>query len=210
MKKIIDRSIHSAVLALAMLLTPMAVMADHDDDNNNNHNNKKPTVVEILSEVDGAQAVVAAVLVVDESGVLTVSLAELLGDKNAELVVLAPSNAAFEALLGLEPGTLDGLSVMDVKDALPGLLPPGVGPSEVAAILLKHVAQPPVAKFRTASENALLGQGSIEVADGSVFAVSVGASGVAVNYETTIIKANIRARNGIIHFIDTVIVDELL
>ena len=207
MKKIIDRSIHSAVLALAMLLTPMAVMADHDDDNNNN---KKPTVVEILSEVDGAQAVVAAVLVVDEAGVLTFSLAELLGDKNAELVVLAPSNAAFEALLGLEPGTLNGLSVMDVKDALPGLLPPGVGPSEVAAILLKHVAQPPVAKFRTASENALLGQGSIEVADGSVFAVSVGASGVAVNYETTIIKPNIRARNGIIHFIDTVIVDELL
>jgi uncharacterized surface protein with fasciclin (FAS1) repeats len=206
MKKIIDRSIHSAVLALAILLTPMAVMAGHDD----NNNNKKPTVVEILSEVDGAQAVVAAVLVVDESGVLTFSLAELLGDKNAELVVLAPSNAAFEALLGLEAGTLDGLSVMDVKDALPGLLPPGVGPSEVAAILLKHVAQPPVAKLRTASENVLLGQGSIEVADGSVFAVSVGASGVQVNYETTIIKSNIRARNGIIHFIDTVIVDELL
>jgi uncharacterized surface protein with fasciclin (FAS1) repeats len=211
MKKIIDRSIHSAVLALVMLLTPMAVMAGHDDDNNNNNNNnKKPTVVDILSEVDGAQAVVAAVLVVDEAGVLNFSLAELLGDKNAELVVLAPSNAAFEALLGLEPGTLNGLSVMDVKDALPGLLPPGVGPSEVAAILLKHVAQPPVAKLRTASENVLLGQGSIEVADGSVFAVSVGASGVQVNYETTIIKPNIRARNGIIHFIDTVIVDELL
>lgn len=207
MKKIIDRSIHSAVLALAMLLTPMAVMAGHDDDNNNN---KKPTVVDILSEVDGAQAVVAAVLVVDEAGVLTFSLAELLGDKNAELVVLAPSNAAFEALLGLEPGTLDGLSVMDVKDALPGLLPPGVGPSEVAAILLKHVAQPPVAKLRTASENVLLGQGSVEVADGSVFAVSVGASGVQVNYETTIIKPNIRARNGVIHFIDTVILDGLL
>ena len=206
MKKIIDRSIHSAVLALAMLLTPMAVMAGHEDDNNN----KKPTVVDILSEVDGAQAVVAAVLVVDESGVLTFSLAELLGDKNAELVVLAPSNAAFEALLELEPGTLNGLSVMDVKDALPGLLPPGVGPSEVAAILLKHVAQPPVAKLRTASENVLLGQGSVEVADGSVFAVSVGASGVQVNYETTIIKPNIRARNGVIHFIDTVIVDELL
>ena len=135
MKKIIDRSIHSVVLALAMLLTPMAVMADHDDDNSNN---KKPTVVEILSEVDGAQAVVAAVLVVDEAGVLTFSLAELLGDKNAELVVLAPSNAAFEALLGLEPGTLNGLSVMDVKDALPGLLPPGVGPSEVAAIPVSY------------------------------------------------------------------------
>ena len=80
MKKIIDRSIHSLVLALAMLITPMAVMAGHDD------NNKKPTVLDILSEVDGAQAVVAAVLVVDEEGVLTFSLAELLGDKNAELV----------------------------------------------------------------------------------------------------------------------------
>ena len=204
MKKIIDRSIHSVVLALAMLITPMAVMAGHDD------NNKKPTVLDILSEVDGAQAVVAAVLVVDEEGVLTFSLAELLGDKNAELVVLAPSNAAFEVLLALEPGTLNGLSVIDVKDVLPGLLPPDVGPSELAAILLKHVAELPKAKLRTASENVLLGQGSVEVADGSVFAVSVGASGVQVNYETTIIKPNIRARNGVIHFIDTVILDGLL
>ena len=97
MRKIIDRSIHSVVLALALFIAPLTVMAE-------DHDNKKPTVLDILLEVDGAQAVVAAVLVVDEFGALPSSLAELLGDKNAELVVFTPSNAAFEKLLGLDPG----------------------------------------------------------------------------------------------------------
>jgi uncharacterized surface protein with fasciclin (FAS1) repeats len=88
------------------------------------------------------------------------------------------------------------------------VLPPDVG--AVAQILLKHVALPEKANLRTASENTLLRKGSITVADESMFPVGVGASGVQVNYETTIIKANIRAQNGVVHFIDTVIVDELL
>jgi uncharacterized surface protein with fasciclin (FAS1) repeats len=76
--------------------------------------------------------------------------------------------------------------------------------------LLKHVSLPHRANLRTASDNALLANGSVEVADTSVFPVGVGASGVQVNYETTIIKANIVSRNGVTHFIDTVIVDGLL
>jgi uncharacterized surface protein with fasciclin (FAS1) repeats len=171
---------------------------------------KQPTVLDQLIQTDGAQAVVAAVLVVDEAGALHFSLADLLGDKNAELVVLAPSNAAFEMLLGLEPGFLDGLTIEQVKAALPGALPPGVDAGTVAQILLKHVAQPRKATLWTASDTALLKQGEVTVADGSVFPVGIGASGVRVNYETTIIKANINARNGVVHFIDTVIVDDLL
>ena len=85
-----------------------------------------------------------------------------------------------------------------------------MGPDAVAQILLKHVALPRKANLRTASEGALLKKGSIVVADESIFPVSVGASGVSINYETTIIKANVRARNGVVHFIDTVIVDGLL
>lgn len=202
MKNVITRSLHSIVLAFAIVLMAPVVMADSPT--------RSTTILDKLLQTDGAQAVVAAVLVVDEARVLHFKLAEVLGDPNAEVVLLAPSNAAFEKLLGLDPGTLNGLTIEQVKGSLPGLLPAGVGAPEVATILLKHVSLPDRANLRTASDVALLTNGSIEVADMSVFPVGVGASGVQVNYETTIIKANIAARNGVIHFIDTVIVDRLL
>lgn len=202
MKTIITRSLHSLVLALAIVLTAPAVMADG--------HKKSSTIVDVLSNTDGAQAVVAAVLVVDSAEVLDFSLAELLGNRHSEVVLFAPSNAAFEKLLGLEPGTLNGLTIEEVVEALPGLLPPGVGVQEVAAILLKHAYLPKDANLETASENALLAMGSVKVADESNFPVGIGASGVQINYETTIIKADILARNGVIHYIDKVIVDGLL
>lgn len=169
-----------------------------------------PTILETLSGTDGTQALVAAVLVVDEAQVLDFKLAELLGDKRSEVVLLAPGNAAFETLLGLEEGFLNGLTVDEIKAALPDLLPEGVGAGEVAAILLKHASLPRKANRFTASENRLLARGFFEAADGSVFPVGIGLSGVQVNYETTIVKSDIYARNGVIHYIDTVILDELL
>lgn len=202
MKTIIKRPLNTIMLAFALFLITPVVMA--------NGYYKSPTILDKLIQTDGAQAVVAAVLVVDEAGVLHFSLAEVLGNKKAEVVLFAPSNSAFENLLGIDPGTLNGLTIDEVKSALPGLLPPGVGVDAVAKILLKHVSLPKRANIWSASENALLAKGSVELADESVFAVGVGANGVQVNYETTIIKANIKARNGVIHFIDTVIVDDLL
>ena len=203
MQNVINRPLLSLFLAFAFFITTPAVASGYGY--------KKPaTVLDKLVQTDGAQAVVAAVLVVDEAGVLHFSLAEILGDKNAEVVLFAPSNAAFEQLLGLDPGTLNGLTIEQVKEALPGLLPPGVGAGEVASILLKHVALPKRATLWTASDLALLEKGTVQVADESEFPVSVTASGVGVNYETTIIRANINARNGVIHFIDTVILDGLL
>jgi uncharacterized surface protein with fasciclin (FAS1) repeats len=173
-------------------------------------NNSTGTILDVLTETDGAQAVVAAVLVVDEAGVLDFSLAELLGDKRSQVILLAPSNSAFENLLGLDPGSLDGLTVEQIKDALPGLLPAGVGAEEVAAILLKHAALPQRANNRTASASALLTNGFITVADGSEFPVSIGGAGIKVNYEATIVQPDFRTRNGFVHFIDTVIIDGLL
>jgi uncharacterized surface protein with fasciclin (FAS1) repeats len=164
-----------------------------------------PTILDKLVATDGAQALVAAVLVVDSAGALPFSLAELLGDKREEVVLLAPTNTAFENLLGLEAGTLDGLTIDEIEGGLPALLPPGVGVEEVAAILLKHAALPRKANRFTASERALLAKGEIEVADESVFPVSVGNAGVRINYETSIIEPNLFVRNGVIHFIDTVI-----
>lgn len=198
------KALFSTALAAAILVAaPSSTLAHSSNDSTG-------TILDVLTETDGAQAVVAAVLVVDGAGVLDFSLAELLGDKKSQLILLAPSNSAFENLLGLAPGALDGLSVEQIVGALPGLLPAGVGAEEVAAILLKHASLPQRANDRTASESALLKNGFIEVADGSELPVSIGGAGIKVNYEATIVAPNFRARNGFVHFIDTVILDGLL
>lgn len=201
-----NRQLWTVALALLLSVTTSVALADDDD----RDDRRSPTILDTLLKIDGAQALVAAVLVVDDADVLGFSLADLLDNRREEIVLLAPSNAAFEKLLGLDEGFLVGLEIAEVQAALPGALPPGVGVGEVAAILLKHAAFPRRANFRTASENALLRRGHIAVAYGDILPVGIGGSGVQVNYETTIIKANIPTSNGIIHFIDTVIVDDLL
>ena len=204
MMSAVTRRVSIFLMVIFLGSTSFSALAEDDDDR------RVPTILNTLIQTDGAQAVVAAVLVVDEADELPFSLAELLDNRRAEVVLLAPSNAAFEKLLGLEPGFLNGLSVAEIKNALPTLLPVGVGTAEVAAILLKHASLPRRANFRTSSDRALLRKGQVSVADGSTFPVSIGGSGIQVNYETTVIQANILARNGVIHFIDTVIVDDLL
>ena len=184
-----------ALAAALLVAMPSSSLAGDGD-----RSSRNPTILDLLTTTDGAQAVVAAVLVVDEAGVLDFSLAELLGDRKAEVILLTPSNSAFEDLLGLDPGTLDGLTIEEVKEALPSLLPSGVGPEEVASILLKHAALPKRANRSTAADRVLLRRGSIEVADGSEFPVSMGAAGISVNYETTITKPNFLTRNGVVHF----------
>ena len=194
------RSLSGALLALALLALPVGATADL----------KKATVLDVLAGTDGAQALVAAVLVVDGAEVLPFSIAELLGDRKEDLVVLAPTNEAFEALLGLDPGAQDCLTIAEIQAALPGALPGGVTAADVAAILLKHVVLLDKARFNTASTGALLLAGSIEVADESTLSVTATTSGVNVNDEADVVIPNIPARNGFIHFIDAVIVDDLL
>jgi len=200
------RTLPIALLSLALFYAVPSVASAYDDFGLG----KRQTILQLLQRTDGAQAVVAAVLVVDEAKVLPFSLAELLDNRRAGVVLFAPSNAAFEGLLGLDPGSLNGLSIEEVKNALPGLLPSGVGAAEVAAILLKHAALPQRANLFTASEKALLREGSVTVADESVLPVGIGAAGVQINYEATIIRADLAAQNGVVHFIDTVILDGLL
>jgi len=200
------RTLPIALLSLALFYVVPSVASADDDFGLG----KRQTILQLLQRTDGAQAVVAAVLVVDEAKVLPFSLAELLDNRRAGVVLFAPSNAAFEGLLGLDPGSLNGLSIEEVKNALPGLLPSGVGAAEVAAILLKHAALPQRANLFTASEKALLREGSVTVADESVLPVGIGAAGVQINYEATIIRADLAAQNGVVHFIDTVILDGLL
>jgi uncharacterized surface protein with fasciclin (FAS1) repeats len=171
----------------------------------------RDTILHKLVETDGAQALVAAVLYAEEKGALPVALSDVLGDKRSQVVLLAPSNAAFEKLLGLPDGFLNGLTIDQIKAALPDILSGlNLDANAVAAILLQHAALPRRANLFTASDLALLDKGEIQVASGLVLPVGIGASGVQINYETTIIRANVSAANGVIHYIDTVIVDELL
>lgn len=196
------RTMRASFVALALMLLSTTTLAA-------NYGGLRgvPTILDKLVATDGAQALVAAVLVVDDAKALPFSLAELLGDKREEVVLLAPTNTAFEKLLNLDAGTLDGLSIDDIQRELPFLLPPELGVEDVAAVLLKHAALPRKANRFTASERALLAKGELEVADESVFPVSIGNAGIRINYETSIIEPNVFVRNGVIHFIDTVITD---
>jgi hypothetical protein len=163
------------------------------------------TILEILVRTDGAQALVATVLVVDEA--LGSGIADLLNDPRANWVLFAPGNGAFEDLLLLEEGDLDGLSIAAIAQALPGILGKlGVTPEQVRDILVKHLAANPGDR-RRGSEDGLLRRGEITVVDMSVFPISVGRSSVAVNYESEFTKPDVFAVNGVIHFVDTVILD---
>ena len=96
-----------------------------------------------------------------------------------------------------------------VQAALPGLLG-DLTASDVAAVLLKHVGAPERGKLLDGSQLALLTAGSLLVADESELSVALGPDGVRVNGEANVVLGDVLTRNALIHFIDTVIVDDLL
>lgn len=195
----ISRTIKGLILSLLMTFSATTVVAEDG------------SILDKLSAVDGTQALIAAVLVVDESMELEFSIAEGL-DSIDDLVLLAPTNPAFEALLGLEPGFLNGLSVTEVQEALPSILDPlGLTVSDVTNILLLHVGQLEEVDESTAGADALLMSGGVSVAGSSEpLPVSLGGEGVRINYEANVIKSDVFADNGVIHYIDTVLVGDLL
>ncbi|NND60407.1 MAG: fasciclin domain-containing protein [Gammaproteobacteria bacterium] len=197
MKNVLQQLRFAQWLAIAALALGSAqAVADDDDDD---HGGGAPNTVEVLASTNGAEALVGAVVYVEQSGVLDFSLVDFLSDRRNRFILFAPTNPAFENLLGLDAGSLDGLSSADIANALGGFVPADA----VAGILLKHVVPSNRLGWR-ASETALLRKGSATAADGSELEVGVGATGVTVN-DSTIIKANVRTRNSVIHFIDTVL-----
>ncbi|GAB5497738.1 MAG: fasciclin domain-containing protein [Pseudohongiellaceae bacterium] len=159
------------------------------------------TIIDRLGAVDGTQALIAAVLIVDESMTNEFSIAEALTTLD-NVVLLAPTNSAFEAFLGLEAGFLKGLSVDDVKAALPSVLDGlGLTAADVSNVLTFHVGQ-----TEAASSEELLAAKQVTVAGSTMpLAVSLGNKGVQINYQSSVIKADVTASNGVIHYIDTVI-----
>ena len=197
MSKLLERNrLVPALALLALAIAGNQAFAADAGKGSERHGWWTPNTVEVLIETNGAEALVGAVLYVEDAGILDFSLVNFLSRER--YVLFAPTNTAFEALLGLDPGSLAGLSAADIAGALGDL----VAADAVAAILLKHVV--PTRRPWRADETSLLRAGSVHAVDGTELTVGVGARGVTVN-DTTIIKANVRTRNSLIHFIDTVI-----
>jgi uncharacterized surface protein with fasciclin (FAS1) repeats len=164
------------------------------------------TILDRLIRTDGSQALVAAVQAGEESGCLE-GITDTLADPSAKVVLFAPSNRAFEEFLRLKNGRLDGLDIDAIASSLPDLLY-GVELStdDLCDLLLKHVAIDQGGPGNSSADD-LLGRGQITVADGSVFPISVGSGDVAINYESEITQRDVFTVNGVIHFLDGVIVD---
>lgn len=184
-----------AIALLALAFGAQTALADDDDDSSDD-DGRAPNTVEVLASTEGAQALVGAVVYVEGAGVLDFSLVSFLSENR--YVLFAPSNSAFENLLALPEGALDGLTASDIASALGELVPA----EAVAGILLKHVV--PTNRPWRATESALLRAGTASAADGTELVVGIGAKGVEVN-DSTITKSDVRSRNSLIHFIDTVI-----
>ena len=142
----------------------------------------------------------------DDAGCLG-GLANTLGERKAKLVMFAPSNSAFEKFLRLNPGALDGLDIAKIKANLPAFLGHiELTDIDLCNVLLKHVAIGEK-KVKRLSADELLVLGNITVADRSVFPISVGSGDVMINYEGEITQRDVFTVNGVIHYLDSVLVD---
>jgi uncharacterized surface protein with fasciclin (FAS1) repeats len=163
------------------------------------------TILETLERTDGSQALVAAIRFVDAAGVCSFQ-GQLLNDKKEELVFFAPSNGGFEKFLKLPDGGFDGMNTDAIVLAFPGLLNKlELTAEDVCDVLQNHVADTKHAKKMTASR--LLKEGGITVTDGALFPIAVGDVGPSINYVANITERDVFTVNGIIHYIDNVIVE---
>jgi len=168
----------------------------------------KGTILEALQQTDGSQALVAAVQVGDAAGCLP-GIVQTLDDRKATLAVFAPSTPAFEKFLRLNPNQLAGLNPDAIASSLPALLASvELTEADLCDLLLKHVAVfEKKMKKKKLSADALLVRGQITMADRSVFPISIGKGDVTINYESEITQRDVFTVNGVIHYVDNVIVD---
>jgi uncharacterized surface protein with fasciclin (FAS1) repeats len=164
------------------------------------------TILESLEHTDGSQALVAAIRFVDGQGVCGVPIEQLLDNKKEKLVFFAPSNGGFAKFLTLPEDGFDGMNTDAIILAFPGLLNKlELTSADLCDVLRNHVAATKDAKKLTARK--LLQQGGITVADGSLFPIAVGDVGPSINYAANITERDVFTVNGVIHYIDNVIVE---
>ena len=217
--RLIHKLIPVAVMTLAVVTFPTSGFADKDDHRGWGYHRfvdkvdhqgwgyqrEGVTILDQLKRTDGTQALLAAIRVVDGSSVCPAIIEELLNNREKRLVVFAPNNRAFEKLLILPEGGFDGMSAETIALALPGILNRlDLSAEDVCNVLLKHVAERRDAKRLTARE--LLKEGQITVL-GSDLPIAVGGVGPSINYEANITERDVFTVNGVIHYLDNVIVD---
>jgi uncharacterized surface protein with fasciclin (FAS1) repeats len=192
------------VLTFAVVLSFVlaTTTAAKKDDGKDKH--KKVTILETVCRQDGTQVLCASITVVDTVGCPVGSA--LLDDKKANLVMLAPSNSAFEEFLYLPPGALEGKDVYFIELALPGYLERvDLEISDLCRLLQRHISKSQGKKGKTVQE--LLEGGSITMHDGSEVPVAIGRGGATVDYQGPITERDVFTVNGVIQYLDKVLVE---
>jgi hypothetical protein len=168
---------------------------------------EKNSILDTLGSTTGTEALLAVIQVVDQSVLCPIQFADLLDDKKANLVVLAPGNAGIEVFLNLNPGTLAAYDVETITRVLPGLIAAkGLDISDLCNLLRAHISTGEKKKPKTLSE--LLEQGSIVMLDESEYPVAIGGGrggGICINYDACITEPDVKTQNGVIHYLAKVL-----
>ena len=200
MKSLIKNGITMLCLAVIFAVA-LPAHAKKDDDKDSEMDTDTQTIYQVLQHTEGSQALFAAILYNDESfhegGIegCNAELKPLLDDKKKKLLLFAPSNRGLAKFFLLHQGGrgFDGMDAKAIKLALPGLLSrldltEDEGREAICELLQRHIALTKDAKKQAAEK--LLQQDSI----------TVGIGGHVTEHE-------VRAINGLIHYIDNVLVE---
>jgi uncharacterized surface protein with fasciclin (FAS1) repeats len=182
--------------ASSMLFAMLAVTAMTADA----RGGRGDTLLELLRQTDGAQAVVAATEIADASGC---GIGNALASPSAKVVLLAPSNRAFEAFVGATRGSFDRLTSGQIRTILSATIDSG----DACGLLRRHVATGQGNRNQS-SLASLVAAGQIAVDDGSVWPISVSDGDVTINYESEVGLGDITRKNGVVHFLKSVIKNE--
>ena len=127
----------------------------------------------------------------------------LLDRARASLVVLVPNNAAFEEFLNLPPGALEGQDIDFIEATLPGYLTRvNLNIRDLCRLLRRHISK---SEAKTVDE--LLERGFITMINGDEQPVAIGRGGVTVAYQAPITERDVFTVNGVIQYLDKVIVE---
>ena len=98
------------------------------------------------------------------------------------------------------------MNIKAIELAFPGILARlELTAEDICKVLQNHFAKTKDAKKLTAKK--LLQQGSITVADGALFPIAIGEVGASISYAANITERDVFTVNGIIHYIDNVLVE---
>ncbi len=180
-------------MVLLAVFTLFALSCEKNDDDNDAENDNGINIVETAEATEALTSLVGALVQADAG------LVEALSNEDATYTVFAPTNAAFEALLG----GLEGFDSLEDFDT-----------DEEKALLAK------ILTYHVVADIAAL---STDLSDGQMIAtlqgeeVTVGIDGETVTIKdkqpaevdaATVVIPNVEANNGVVHVIDKVLLPQ--